>query len=230
MTTRAANRESSTTGPTGIKGEAMKVLKRFAFAATLLFGMSALAQQHTLASGTTINVRTDQAINAQGATTTQSFPATVTDDVMDSTGAVAIPKGSRATLVAVPTGNNEVSLGLRSVSVNGQRFMINTSNSASAGQKAGVGKNKRTAEYVGGGALAGTLIGALAGGGKGAAIGALAGGAAGAGAQTLTKGKSLNIPAESTLSFKTSADTAMQPSGTSSARSRRRTLPPPTNR
>ena len=205
----------------------MKVLKGFAFAATLLFGLSAFAQQHTLSGGTTINVRTDQAINAQGATTTQSFPATVTDDVMDSSGAVAIPRGSRATLVAVPTGNSEVSLGLRSVSVNGQRFLINT-NSTTAG-KAGLGKNKRTAEYVGGGALAGTLIGALAGGGKGAAIGALAGGGAGAGAQVLTKGKSLNIPAETTLSFKTSADTAMVRSGSSSAaRSRRRTLPPPT--
>src|SRR4029077_15778585 len=199
------------------------------FAATLLFGLAAFAQQHTLSSGTTINVRTDQAINAQGATTTQNFPATVTDDVMDSSGAVAIPKGSRATLVAVPTGNNQVSLGLRSVSVNGQRFLINTGSTTSAGQKAGVGKNKRTAEYVGGGALAGTLIGALAGGGKGAAIGALAGGAAGAGTQTLTRGKSLNIPAESTLSFKTSSDTAMQPSGSSAARRTRRTLPPPTN-
>jgi hypothetical protein len=203
----------------------MRVLKT-AFAATLLLGLTAFAQQHTLSSGTTINVRTDQAINAQGATTTQSFPATVTDDVMDSAGAVAIPRGSRATLVAVPTGNNEVSLGLRSVSVNGQRFLINSSTSTS--QKAGVGKNKRTAEYVGGGALAGTLIGALAGGGKGAAIGALAGGAAGAGTQTLTKGKNLNIPAESTLSFKTSADTAMTPSGSAAARSRRRTLPPAT--
>ena len=36
----------------------------------------------------------------------------------------------------------------------------------------GIGKNKRTAEYVGGGAVLGTLLGAIAGGGKGAAIGA----------------------------------------------------------
>src|SRR5207244_7207406 len=35
----------------------------------------------------------------------------------------------------------------------------------------GLGKNKRTAEMVGGGAVLGTLIGAIAGGGKGAAIG-----------------------------------------------------------
>ena len=45
----------------------------------------------------------------------------------------------------------------------------------------GVGANKRTAEMVGGGAVLGTLIGAIAGGGKGAAIGAVAGAGAGAG-------------------------------------------------
>jgi hypothetical protein len=41
----------------------------------------------------------------------------------------------------------------------------------------------------------------LAGDGKGAAIGALAGGAARAGAQTLTRGKELNVPAETDLRF-----------------------------
>jgi hypothetical protein len=58
--------------------------------------------------------------------------------------------------------------------------------------------------------VAGTLIGALAGGGKGAAIGALAGGAAGAGAQTLTKGKNVNIPAETDLKFKLAEDVALR--------------------
>ena len=73
-------------------------------------------------------------------------------------------------------------------------------------RKEGVGKNKRTAKYVGGGALAGTLIGAIAGGGKGAAIGALAGGAAGAGAQQLTKGKEIKIPAETEMTFRLDQD------------------------
>jgi len=50
------------------------------------------------------------------------------------------------------------------------------------------------------------LIGAIAGGGKGAAIGALAGGAAGAGAQTLTKGKQINIPAETEMGFRLNQD------------------------
>ena len=55
---------------------------------------------------------------------------------------------------------------------------------------------------VGGGAALGTLIGAIAGHGKGAAIGAAAGAAAGAGAQVLTRGKTVKVPAESTLRFK----------------------------
>ena len=54
--------------------------------------------------------------------------------------------------------------------------------------KAGVGGNKRTAEYVGGGTALGAVIGAIAGHGKGAAIGAASGAAAGAGAQIFTRG------------------------------------------
>ena len=70
------------------------------------------------------------------------------------------------------------------------------------GNQQGIGKNKRTGEYVGGGAALGTLVGAIAGGGKGAAIGAVAGAAAGGTAQVLTRGKEVKIPAESTLRFR----------------------------
>jgi hypothetical protein len=48
----------------------------------------------------------------------------------------------------------------------------------------------------GGGAAAGSVIGAIAGGGAGALVGGLVGGGAGAGAQTLTRGKSVHVPAE----------------------------------
>lgn len=85
--------------------------------------------------------------------------------------------------------------------VENQRFLISATETEVGGQKAGVGKNKRTGKYVGGGAVLGGIIGAIAGGGKGAAIGALAGGAAGAGTQVLTRGKSVRVPAESVLTF-----------------------------
>src|SRR6185369_14464069 len=70
------------------------------------------------------------------------------------------------------------------------------------GNDQGIGKNKRTGEYIGGGAVLGTLLGAIAGGGKGAAIGAAAGAAAGGTAQVLTRGKEVKIPAESNLRFR----------------------------
>jgi hypothetical protein len=71
----------------------------------------------------------------------------------------------------------------------------------SQSSNAGIGKNRRTEEMVGGGAVLGTLLGAIAGGGKGAAIGAVAGGAVGGTAQVLTKGKQIKVPAETILSF-----------------------------
>ncbi len=63
------------------------------------------------------------------------------------------------------------------VVINGQRNTINTAEVTEKG-KSGVGANKRTAVYSGGGAA----IGAIVGGGKGAAI--RAGGGAGAGVLT----------------------------------------------
>ena len=50
--------------------------------------------------------------------------------------------------------------------------------------------------------MIGAIIGAIAGGGKGAAIGGGVGAAAGAGAQVLTRGKSVNVPAESLVTFR----------------------------
>jgi hypothetical protein len=46
----------------------------------------------------------------------------------------------------------------------------------------------------------------------------LAGGAAGAGAQTLTRGKSLDIPAETVLRFKIQNGISLRPGSTSSYR------------
>jgi hypothetical protein len=47
----------------------------------------------------------------------------------------------------------------------------------------------------------GSIIGAIAGGGKGAAIGAISGAGAGAGVQTLTRGQSVRVPPETILRF-----------------------------
>jgi hypothetical protein len=165
--------------------------------------LALVAQRSAIPSGTEITVRTDEPIDAdvQNADTSHMYRGTVSKDVVDRDGNVLIPRGSRAQLAAV-RDNDALSIDLRSVRVRGVRYTVDSADVQAGDQKEGVGKNKRTGKYVGGGAVAGALIGAIAGGGKGAAIGALAGGAAGAGAQTLTRGKKLSVPAESNLTFR----------------------------
>jgi hypothetical protein len=183
----------------------------------MLMSMAAMAQK-VIPGGTEIHVRTDEKIQATTANRGRTFPGKVSQEVKDSSGQVLIPRGAPATLQVIQGSNaNQVALDLHSVTVNGSRYLVQSNSAATTG-KEGVGKNKRTAKYVGGGAVAGTLIGALAGGGKGAAIGALAGGAAGAGAQTLTKGKNVNIPAETDLTFKLAEDVTLRRAGARRAR------------
>jgi uncharacterized protein YcfJ len=98
------------------------------------------------------------------------------------------------------TGSPQLVLDLQSITVNGRRYRVSTED-ISQTSNAGIGKNRRTAEMVGGGAVLGTLLGAIAGGGKGATIGAIAGGAAGGTAQVLTRGRQVKVPAETILRF-----------------------------
>jgi len=208
------------------------MLKQFSPALLLLALASStvvLAQRsNSIPSGTEVTVRTDTAIKADAETTsgTRMYSATVSEDVMDDAGNVLIPRGSPAQLAAIKSSDSNLALDLRSISVRGRRYTVEASDVAAPGSKrGGLGKNKRTGEFVGGGALAGTVIGAIAGGGKGAAIGALAGGAAGAGAQVLTRGKTINVPAEAKLKFRLEEPLTLHRSSGSS--SSRRTVPPP---
>jgi hypothetical protein len=159
-------------------------------------------------AGTQVSVRTDAGIDARTSDEAgRTYPATISQDVIGQDGNVLIPHGSRAELVVRQVnqggtlGSGNLALDLQSVEVNGQRYMVNTASVEARGQ-GGIGANKRTGEYVGGGAALGTLLGALAGGGKGAAIGAIAGAATGGGVQVLTKGKEIRVPPETVLNFR----------------------------
>jgi len=161
----------------------------------------------TLPVGTEIAVLTNDAIDSKTANEGQTFQADVAENVTNAAGAVVIPKGSEAELIirkvtspGAVTGASELALDLQSIKVGGRRYTISTTDVEQTGRE-GLG-TKRTAEMVGGGAVLGTLIGAIAGGGKGAAIGAAGGAAAGAGAEVLTRGKAVKVPAESKLRFK----------------------------
>jgi len=186
-----------------------RIASRVGLCVMLLFSFGAFAQNSTtLPAGTEVHVRVDQDINAKSGNVTPGamFPGTVSRDITDASGNVVIPRGARAQLAAVQASEkaDDLTLDLRSIEVNGRAYRMDTEGTSAAGssKNGGLGVNKRTGMYVGGGALAGTLLGALAGGGKGAAIGAVVGGAAGAGAQVLTRGKELNVPAETELNFR----------------------------
>jgi hypothetical protein len=155
----------------------------------------------TLPAGTQIKVRTDETIDLRDRSDGRIYAGTVAEDVMAPGGGMLIPRGAKAELIVQNLSDHDMAVDLESFTVEGHRYMV-AAEAYNNSRRTGLGENKRTGKYVGGGALFGTIVGAIAGGGKGAAIGAVAGGAAGAGAQVLTKGQAIRVPAESLLSFR----------------------------
>ena len=182
------------------------IASSFAFfitvAVLMLSAPNLAAHEGTIPSGAQIRVRTNEPIDAQSASGSRTYSAVVDRDVIDQNGQRMLARGEPAELVVRKMPDGDVAVDLQAVQIEGVRYVLTANEQEQRGGKQGVGANKRTAKYVGGGALLGGIIGAVAGGGKGAAIGALAGGGAGAGAQILTRGKSVRIPAESVLTFR----------------------------
>lgn len=155
--------------------------------------------------GTSMAVRTNEGITSRQAG--QTFSAQVAQDIEDQTGKTLVPKGSPAELTITEVGSGgavgtkSIALALRSVTINGKRFNVQTADEVQRGGE-GLGANRRTATMVGGGAVLGTLLGAVIGGGGGAAAGAAVGAAGGAAAQVLTRGDEVRVPAETVLTFR----------------------------
>jgi hypothetical protein len=170
-----------------------------------------VAEFRTIPSGTTLSVRNNEAIDSATAEVGQMFTGVVAQDVVDTEGRVAIPKGANAMLIVRSAsgqgklqGRSDVAVDVASVDVQGRTYRLETADLVQQG-KEGVGTNKRTGIFAGGGAALGGIIGAVAGGGKGAAIGALSGAGAGTATQALTRGKGARIAPETVLNFKLEA-------------------------
>ncbi len=165
----------------------------------------------TIPSGSTIEVRNNSTIDSQTAQVGQTYSGVIETSVRDANGRVAIPRGASATLVVRSAsgqgklqGQSDLAVDVSSVDIGGKHYRLETNNYVEKG-KEGVGTNKRTGVFVGGGAALGGIIGAIAGGGKGAAIGALSGAGAGTVTQGVTRGKAVHIPSETLLAFKLEA-------------------------
>ena len=158
-------------------------------------------------AGTQVSIRTEETIDSGRAVEGQTYAAEVAKDVRDGAGDCVIPRGANAQLLIKSAskgghfrGASDLVLDLASVSIGGQSYHVDTNDIAARGHN-GIGANKRTAEFAGGGGAFGAIVGAIAGGGKSAAIGAGAGAGAGALTELLTKG-TIKVPAESVLTFR----------------------------
>jgi hypothetical protein len=166
--------------------------------------------------GTEITIRTDDTINARDTGTGQLYAATISQDVFDASNNVAIPAGTPAKLVVRDIGTGgavhsaDLVLDLFSISINGKEYRVDSSD-VNINNKRGVGANKRTAEYGGGGAAIGALFGGIFGGGKGAGIGAAAGAGSGLLTQIFTRGKQVQVPAETSLMFRLDQTLVLKP-------------------
>ena len=166
--------------------------------------------------GTEISIRTDERIDSKDASPGRLFAATVSEDVPDASGGVAIPAGTPANLVVreITSGgavhSPELVVDLFSINVKGREYRVDTSD-VDVSNKKGVGANRRTAEFGGGGAAIGALLGGIFGGGKGAGIGAAAGAGGGLLTQIFTRGKQVKIPAEAVLTFRLDRTLVLRP-------------------
>lgn len=162
------------------------------------------AEPVVIPAGTHITVTLGETLSSKSSQAGQGFSATVSQPV-EAGGRTVIREGAPAhgtVLQAKGMGHFKggalLEVRLDSVNIDGREHPIETAAVAHSIK----GKGKRSVGFIGGGAGAGALIGALAGGGKGAAIGALAGGGAGTAGAAFTGNKEIVFPAESALTFK----------------------------
>jgi len=160
----------------------------------------------TVPSGTAINVRLSEGIDADVSQAGHVFRAVIDDPVMIG-GETVIPRGATAMVQAVKVeqsgkmkGSDKISLKLNAVKFGGMVYDVTTAYVETSGK----GEGKKTARKVGGGAGLGAIVGGIAGGGSGAAIGAAVGAATG-GAIAAGGEEHLKIPAETRLTFQLSA-------------------------
>lgn len=157
----------------------------------------------TIPAGTVITVRLIDSVDSSRNSAGDDFKASVEAPVVVGEQ-VVIPRGADAHVRLVKaasagrmSGQSELQLQLASIEIAGASYDTDTT----AYDQKGGSRGKRTAETVGGGAILGGLIGAIAGHGKGAAIGSVIGAGAGTAAEAGTKAPPVRVSSETKLDF-----------------------------
>lgn len=160
-------------------------------------------EQITIPSGTILSVRMIDSIDSTQNHAGDEFAATIVAPVVIGDRAI-IPRNSdarvrlvQATSAGHMTGRSELKVELVSVAAGGQTYQLQTSYF----DRAGASRTTRTAETVGGGAVLGGLIGAIAGRGRGAGIGSVIGAGTGTAVEAGSHGQQVKIPSETKLDF-----------------------------
>lgn len=163
-------------------------------------------------AGTSVVVRVGSTIDTKTASAGDTFTGSLAHAIAVQ-GEVAIPAGAGVTGTVVDSkspgkfkGEGLLTISVTAINVRGVPRTVQTSSYT----KTVKGKGKRTAVAVGGGTGAGALIGGIAGGGKGALIGGLVGAGAGTAGAAFTGNKDLQIPAESTVTFRLASPITVQ--------------------
>jgi hypothetical protein len=154
-------------------------------------------------SGTELNIILSDSLNSGKAKAGDEFTASLAAPVYVN-GVEVLERGAKIEGKVVSaegsgrvSGKANMAITLTSVKHDGKTLNISTKDLAAEAESS----TGRDAKVIGGGAGVGAIIGAIAGGKKGAAIGAGVGGAAGTGTVLATKGKEVDYPSESKLTF-----------------------------
>ena len=156
-----------------------------------------------LPQGTVLTVRMIDPVDSQVNRVGETFRASIDEPVVVGSDQV-IPRGADVVVKLVDdkqsgkiSGITELTLDLVSVMANGRTIDVNTQTVTRESSS----RTGRSEKVIGGTAVLGTIIGAIAGGGKGAAIGAVSGAGVGTAAEIATKGQRVHIPSETRLTF-----------------------------
>jgi hypothetical protein len=161
---------------------------------------------HALALGATLSATADREISSKTDKPGQTFTATVASDVMDASGAVVIPAGSKVTLTVAEIHESEnkgdktgkLTLTPNSVEIGGTSYSLDASAVALdrtlRDRKTNGGDVAKVAVGTGAGAILGRVIG---GNTKGAVIGGIIGGAIGTQRAIETQDRDVVVPAGS---------------------------------